>query len=128
MCRSIGGNVGETWLRRGPIITPPYIWEESVRMWKGKSVGFLPFIVLVFLNIYICVGLMKVNMCFEQPQSTFYSLVLFSLKHPIFVAILVKNHQIIKNKTLSATAKYENLVSNTFTKNLDDWAAQNHSF
>ena len=23
MCPSIGGNVGETWLRRGPIITPP---------------------------------------------------------------------------------------------------------
>jgi hypothetical protein len=35
------------------------------------------------------------------------------------VAILVKNHQIMK-KTLLATAKYENLVSNTFTKNLDD--------
>ena len=25
MCPSIGGNVGETWLRRGPIITPPPI-------------------------------------------------------------------------------------------------------
>ena len=87
---------------------------------KAKNVGFLPFILLVFLNIYICVGLMKVNMCFKQPQSTFYSLVVFSLKHPIFVAILVKNQQIIKNKTLLATAKYENLVSNTFTKNLDD--------
>jgi hypothetical protein len=55
----------------------------------------------------------------KVPQSTFYSLVLFSLKHPIFVAILVKNQQIMK-KTLLATAKYENLVSNTFTKNLDD--------
>jgi hypothetical protein len=56
----------------------------------------------------------------KVPQSTFYSLVRFSLKHPIFVAILVKNHQIRKKKTLLATAKYENLVSNTFTKNLDD--------
>ena len=63
----------------------------------------------------------------KVPRSTFYSLVLFSLKHPIFVAILVKNHQIMK-KTLLATAKYENLVSNTFTKNLDDRAAQNYSF
>jgi hypothetical protein len=35
------------------------------------------------------------------------------------VAILVKNHQIMK-KTLLATAKNENLVRNTFTKNLDD--------
>ena len=55
----------------------------------------------------------------KVPRITFYSLVLFSLKHPIFVAILVTNHQIMK-KTLLATAKYENLVSNTFTKNLDD--------
>ena len=31
-------------------------------------------------------------------------------------------------KTLLATAKYENLVSNTFTKNFDDWEAQNYSF
>ena len=55
----------------------------------------------------------------KVPQSTFYSLVLFSLKHPIFVAILAKNHQIMIKNTF-ATAKYENLVSNTFTKNLDD--------
>jgi hypothetical protein len=34
----------------------------------------------------------------KVPQSTFYSLVLFSLKHPIFVAILVKNNQIMKKK------------------------------
>ena len=61
----------------------------------------------------------------KVPRSTFYSLVLFSLKHPIFVAILVRNHQITKKKkTLLATAKYDNLVSNTFTKTLDDWAAQ----
>ena len=31
-------------------------------------------------------------------------------------------------KTFLARAKYENLVSNTFTKDLDDWAAQNYSF
>jgi hypothetical protein len=36
------------------------------------------------------------------------------------VAILVKNHQIMKKKPLLATAKYENLVSDTFTKNFDD--------
>ena len=63
----------------------------------------------------------------KVPQSTFCSLVLISLKTPNFVAILVKNHQIMK-KTLLATEKYENLVSNTFTKNFDDWAAQNYSF
>ena len=62
----------------------------------------------------------------KVPRSTFNSLVLFSLKHPIFVKILVKNHQIMKKKkTLLATAKYENLVSNTFTKKLDNLAAQN---
>ena len=27
MCPSIGGNMGETWFRRGPIITRPYVWE-----------------------------------------------------------------------------------------------------
>ena len=64
----------------------------------------------------------------KVPRSTFYSLVLFSLKHPILWQFWLKNHQIKKKKTLLATAKYENLVSNTFSKNLDDLAAQNYTF
>ena len=28
MCQSIGGNVGETWLRQGPIVTRPYIYAN----------------------------------------------------------------------------------------------------
>ena len=37
MCPSIGGNVGETWLRRGPIITPPYLYLEKKPLCKFKS-------------------------------------------------------------------------------------------
>ena len=31
---------------------------------KAKYVGFLPFILLVFLTIYIWIALMKITMCF----------------------------------------------------------------
>ena len=67
----------------------------------------------------------------NKPQSTFYILVLFSLKQPIFEAFLTKNPPTMK-KTLLATIKYENLVNNTFhifiLKNFDDLSAQNNSF
>ena len=36
---------------------------------KAKNVGFLPFILWVFLTIYICVALMKINMCFKQLEA-----------------------------------------------------------
>ena len=67
---------------------------------------------MVYLDLYAPDFPKSTSKYFLQPST-------FNLKHPIFVAILVKNHQIMK-KTLLATAKYENLVSNTFTKNLDD--------
>ena len=40
MCPGIGGNVGETWLRRGPIITPPYYRKHRPRgpmLWKLEA-------------------------------------------------------------------------------------------
>ena len=59
----------------------------------------------------------------KVPQSTFYVLVLISLKHPILEAFLVKNHRIM-DETLLATTKYKNLVNKTFNiyilKSLDD--------
>ena len=67
----------------------------------------------------------------KVPRSTFYILVIFSLKHPILEAFLVKNHP-NHEQPLLATTKYENLVNNTFNieifKNFDDWAAQNNYF
>ena len=37
---------------------------------KAKNVGFLPFILLVFLTIYIVVALMKITMCFKQLEAS----------------------------------------------------------
>ena len=33
---SIGGNVGETWLRRGPIINPPYYGHNYKHKYKDN--------------------------------------------------------------------------------------------
>ena len=37
---------------------------------KAKSVGFLPFILLVLLTIYISVALMKITICFKQLEAS----------------------------------------------------------
>ena len=37
---------------------------------KAKNVGFLPFILLVLLTIYIFVALMKINMCFTKLEAS----------------------------------------------------------
>ena len=41
MCPSIGGNMGETWLRRGPIITPPYRKVNKNELKLLKRIYFL---------------------------------------------------------------------------------------
>ena len=38
---------------------------------KVKNGGFLPFILCVFLTIYICVALMKLTMCFKQLEASY---------------------------------------------------------
>ena len=36
---------------------------------KAKNVGFLPFILWIFITIYICVALMKLTMCFKELEA-----------------------------------------------------------
>ena len=36
---------------------------------SGSNVAFLPFILCVFLTIYIFVALMKITMCFKQLEA-----------------------------------------------------------
>ena len=49
----------------------------------------------------------------KVPLSTFYILVLFSLKHPILEVFFGKNHRNHEKKDL-AKKKYENIVKITF--------------
>ena len=52
----------------------------------------------------------------KSTGSTFYILVLFSLKQTILEVFLVKTHPNHEEKKRLATQKYENLVKNTFNK------------
>ena len=46
------------------------IWEEPVRMWKGKKVEFLASLLLDFFTLYIVFALLQINMFFKHLEAS----------------------------------------------------------